>query len=217
MRTGFGERMNMIVQDAYEQYKKAESEFLEAKKNADAFPFKNNMDADYYQKYSTAQHAYMVARNEKAEMERMLREDTVKRIENLREELVEVIESETAVKPEQIDGNMMELLKSGILTSKDYARMLEQCKSKNNGTMARLICKYASEAAEERQRKHGTSDNEAFELYRIGESTEEFDGSENLRLFDEVASGYRYHYSRNLTPDMWATWDELNAETLEMI
>ena len=64
----------------------------------------------------------------------------------MRNELVQDAVRRTTVNPEAVDMAALELMKSGIMRATDYDSMLG--KFPNNPTMARLIAKYAGDAAD---------------------------------------------------------------------
>lgn len=68
------------------------------------------------------------------------------RLRIMRNELVQDAVRRTTVNPEAVDMAALELMKSGIMRATDYDAMLG--KFPNNPTMARLIAKYAGDAAD---------------------------------------------------------------------
>lgn len=66
--------------------------------------------------------------------------------EELRAELQKELRADSTANPDAIDGNALELLKSGIMTPDDFFALL--AKYDNNPTMLRLIGKYAQDAAD---------------------------------------------------------------------
>lgn len=65
----------------------------------------------------------------------------------LRAGLQKELRADGAASPDAIDGNALELLKSGIMTPDDYYALLD--KYDNNPTMLRMIGKYAQDAADD--------------------------------------------------------------------
>ena len=62
--------------------------------------------------------------------------------------MLEAITATFSAKPESLDTSVLELLKSGILEPSEYDTFMEKAKAEKNGTMARMIAKYAVEAGE---------------------------------------------------------------------
>lgn len=77
--------------------------------------------------------------------------ESVKKVDAIGEELAEEIRNDYGARPEDVDQNTLELLKSGIVTAEEYVRMFNQA---NNPTMKRLIARYAEENATEETRPH---------------------------------------------------------------
>ena len=63
----------------------------------------------------------------------------------LRADLEQEVRAANLANPDAIDSNALELLKSGVLTSDDYAAFMEKYDS--NPTMLKLLAHYAAEAA----------------------------------------------------------------------
>ena len=63
----------------------------------------------------------------------------------IRAELEQEVRAANLANPDAIDSNALELLKSGVLTSDDYAAFMEKYDS--NPTMLKLLAHYAAEAA----------------------------------------------------------------------
>lgn len=71
--------------------------------------------------------------------------ESVQKVDAIGEELAEEISQDYGVKPEDVDSNTLELLKSGIVTAEEYIRLFQQA---NNPTMKRLIAHYAEQDSE---------------------------------------------------------------------
>lgn len=69
-------------------------------------------------------------------------------INTVRAELETAAKVAYAVDPAKLDAATMELLKSGILNSADYAKLAQDAGQAGNATMLRMIGKYAREAAD---------------------------------------------------------------------
>lgn len=101
------------------------------------------------------EHKVAVARAKYAEADNAFRasravwDDFRKIAGRLTVELKNELGAETAV-PEDIDSNALELMKSGVMSSKDYAVLVD--KYKDNHTMLRLIQKYVKDASESAER-----------------------------------------------------------------
>lgn len=103
----------------------------------------------------------------------------------IRAELEQEVRAANLVNPDAIDSNALELLKSGVLTSDDYAAFMEKYDS--NPTMLKLLAHYAVEAA-----KATDSRREAATLNAISIDCQSGQ-SAVLRAFDDICkiSDYR--------------------------
>ena len=130
----------------------------------------------------------------------------------MRGELAAEIESAYSVDPAQLDNNTLELLKSGILSGSEYAKLLNAAQAAGNPTMVRLIGKYAQDAADAAATKYGQSDRAAAELRAVAYQSKANTGSAHLEAFDYLADVYR-RCTNN--PAMIGHWDELTAEAVQ--
>lgn len=69
-------------------------------------------------------------------------------IDAVRAEVEAAAKAGNLVDPAKLDAATMELLKSGILTGADYAKLAQDARQAGNATMLRMIGKYAKEAAD---------------------------------------------------------------------
>ena len=128
--------------DAYEKLQKAEADRAEAslwreeKYIGENAARKARAEADYL----AAKAEFDAANN------RVWGELNRQRAE-LRAGLQKELRADGAASPDAIDGNALELLKSGIMTPDDYYALLD--KYDNNPTMLRMIGKYAQDAADD--------------------------------------------------------------------
>lgn len=130
----------------------------------------------------------------------------------MRRELAAAIDDAYSADPAQLDTATLELLKSGILTGSEYAKLLEQAKAASNPTMVRMIGRYAGEAAKARGESHGMNDREATALRMAEYNSRSYTGGDRLQAFDNMVE--LYHRCTN-NPAMIDHWDEFTAETVE--
>lgn len=69
-------------------------------------------------------------------------------INAIKEKMLAAVTSAFSANPESLDTSVLELLKSGILEPSEYDTFMEKAKAEKNGTMARMIAKYAVDAGE---------------------------------------------------------------------
>ena len=128
----------------------------------------------------------------------------------IRAELEQAVRTADIVNPDAINNNALELMKSGVLTSDDYAAFVK--KYGNNPTMLRLISHYSAEAA-----KAQNNSGEAIALNSISDACQSWKGKA-LQKFDDLSD-----YCGNITgreePDevsgMIEKWDELSLNSVE--
>lgn len=120
------------------------------------------------------------------------------------------------VNPDAIDSNALELLKSGVLTSDDYAAFMEKYDS--NPTMLKLLAHYAAEAAKATDSRREAATLNAISIdCQSGQSTV-------LRAFDDICKISDYcrgekHVGDQIRPEhavnMSSRWEELTSEAVE--
>lgn len=128
----------------------------------------------------------------------------------IRAELEQAVRTADIVKPDAINSNALELMKSGVMTSDDYAAFVK--KYGNNPTMLRLISHYSAVAA-----KAQDGSSEAAALNSISDACQSWKGKA-LQKFDDLSD-----YCGNITgreePDevsgMIEKWDELSLNSVE--
>ena len=134
----------------------------------------------------------------------------------LRAELEQEVRAANLANPDAIDSNALELLKSGVLTSDDYAAFMEKYDS--NPTMLKLLARYAAEAA-----KATDSRREAATLNAISIDCQSGQGA-ILRAFDDLCKVSDYcrgerHDGDRFRPEhtaiMSEKWDDLAGEAVE--
>lgn len=128
----------------------------------------------------------------------------------IRAELEQAVRTADIVNPDAINSNALELMKSGVMTSDDYAAFVK--KYGNNHTMLRLISHYSAAAA-----KAQDGSSEATALNSISDACQSWKGKA-LQKFDDLSD-----YCGNITgreePDevsgMIEKWDELSLNSVE--
>ena len=128
----------------------------------------------------------------------------------IRADLEQAVRTANIVNPDAINSNALELMKSGVMTSDDYAAFVK--KYGNNPTMLRLISHYSAEAA-----KAQDNSGEAIALNSISDACQSWKGKA-LQKFEDLSD-----YCGNITgreePDevsgMIEKWDELSLNSVE--
>ena len=128
----------------------------------------------------------------------------------IRAELEQAVRTADIVNPDAINSNALELMKSGVMTSDDYAAFVK--KYGNNPTMLRLISHYSAAAA-----KAQDGSSEAAALNAISNVCQSWK-DEILQKFDDL-SDYCGDITGHEEPDevsrMSEKWDELSLNAVE--
>lgn len=134
----------------------------------------------------------------------------------IRAELEQEVRAANLANPDAIDSNALELLKSGVLTSDDYAAFMEKYDS--NPTMLKLLAHYAAEAAKATDSRREAATLNAISIdFQIGQSAV-------LRAFDDICKISDYcrgekHAGDQIRPEhavnMSSRWEELTSEAVE--
>lgn len=137
----------------------------------------------------------------------------------IRAELENAIKAAGLANPDEIDGNALELMKSGVLNSADYAALAERFDQ--NSTMLKLIAKHAHEAAEAARAAGNNSERSA--LNSVYTACKDGD-SAVLRMFDSLSKvsdycrGERYEGDRSRPEHIAAMsdrWEDFTTAAIE--
>lgn len=208
----YARRADEIAKAAFKEYRAAESRLAKAEAAAKEYPQRHGMvDAAYMTKSARAQADLLEAQEGMKAAKRAF-EGHIKDFQEIRKELAAELEDAYSADPAALDAATLELLKSGILNAGEYARLLHGAQAANNPTMARIIGKYAQDAADAQGAKHGQGDATVRALRAVSYESRQGSGGEQLQAFDIMADVYSRAVSN---PGMIDHWDELTAETVE--
>lgn len=208
----YAKKLDEQARTAFKAYRDAEAAYKKAEQKAREYPQRNGMvNADYAAKSARAQADFLEAKQAYETARRTFRESDTQ-FNAMRRELAAAIDDAYSADPAQLDTATLELLKSGILTGSEYAKLLEQAKAASNPTMVRMIGRYAGEAAKARGESHGMNDREATALRMAEYNSRSYTGGDRLQAFDNMVE--LYHRCTN-NPAMIDHWDEFTAETVE--
>ena len=209
---GYAKKLDEQARAALKAYRDAEAAYKKAEQRAKEYPQRNGfVDANYAAKSARAQADFLEAKQAYETARRTFRESDTQ-FNAMRRELAAAIDDAYSADPAQLDTATLELLKSGILTGSEYAKLLEQAKAASNPTMVRMIGRYAGEAAKARGESHGMNDREATALRMAEYNSRSYTGGDRLEAFDNMVN--LYHRCTN-NPAMIDHWDELNGEIVE--
>lgn len=158
-------QFNHYAKEAEEAVKQAVEKMVAVKADYDTAEKKMNaMPAHNYQRDPVYQAKATLARDEwQKQMDRLrsarrdLPDELERDLKRIRQQLEADLTVHFTPSPDQVEGNMLEIAKSGILSIDEYTRMIEDAIGKGNHTMARLIGRYAEDALQAEVSKNGNS------------------------------------------------------------
>ena len=208
----YGKKVNEIATAAFEEYRKAEKAYKAAEETARKYPQRHGtIDAQYAAKSARAQADFLEAKEAFKKAKEAFSSHN-KEIAALRKELAAEIDDHYAADPAALDGNTLELLKSGVLKASEYSRLMSKAQSDGNYTMARMISKYASDAAAEMGKRYGDNSAEAREMRAISYAAQQNNGGDTMARFDLMADVYSRATNN---PGMIDHWAELTTDAAE--
>ena len=203
----YAQELDEIAKAAFERYKAAERNLKNARKKVADNPPRWGMDAATVAKLA----AYKAELETATDEERRARWDLdneITKMEKVRNALRAEIDTNTVIKPEELDHNMMELLKAGVLNESDFRYHLES--PDTTPSMRRVLCEYAKKTAQEIADRDGV--DAAFQLrssiYKAEEKTE----TDKLETFDKLVHAYEVTAHN---PGMIDSWTSITADTIE--
>lgn len=205
-------KVNTIAKDAFEKYRKAEAAYKRAEEQQRKYPQRQGIvDAEYAAKAARAYADFMTAKEDFKRAQAEFSGHNAE-IAALRKQLVADLDAEYAADPAALDSNALELLKSGVLKTGEYARMMDKAQRDGNYTMARMVAKYAGDAATSAGKQYGENDARARELRAIAYRANDNNGSNTLAAFDLLADVYKRATNN---PYMIDSWDDLTGKVAE--
>lgn len=200
----YAERMDVLAKETREAAQKVEDAYKRAEDARRQYPNdpvkKARAEADYQEALQAKNNWKM---NKPFEIEQ--------KIKAIRAELETALDNHFAADPAALDAPTLELLKSGILTSAEYSRLLDKAIEDDNSTMARLIASYAEKAAADIAERYGTSDVKARELRAVAYQAQRMGGTVYLNNFAVLTEALTRSV-RN--PGLWPQWEELTGEVI---
>jgi len=203
------EQVDAAARDLFAQYDKAAKDMKGAKDLFDAYPEQHgHVTAEYLAKRAQAQADYYKAK-EIFDKLRKAMPDHEADVARIRRELADEIARTNMARPSDVDMQTLELIKAGVLTGAEYARLIGEMRDAGNPTMIRILGKYASEAAAACAEYNGQNDSEARALRLAAHMAQTETGAVTLHNFDVVADAFK-RTMRN--PAMMGAWDELTGD-----
>lgn len=203
----FVQEVNDIAQASFEKIQDAEKAYKAAESKRNATPFKKGLGYEYEAKAARAEAIYREAKADYDKLSRALPDQTRAEVAKVRAKLETAVNAFYTADPKAIDGNTMELLRSGILKPAEYATLFENANQANNATMCRLIAKAAADAA-----ANAKDDDVARQFRHTANRGRDVNGQPYMDAFDSMADALDRSLRRTyLIPK----WDELTAHIRE--
>ena len=203
----FVQEVNDIAQASFEKIQDAEKAYKAAESKRNATPFKKGLGYEYEAKAARAEAIYREAKADYDKLSRALPDQTRAEVAKVRAKLETAVNAFYTADPKAIDGNTMELLRSGILKPAEYATLFENANQANNATMCRLIAKAAADAAESAK-----DDDVARQFRHTANRGRDVTGKPYMDAFDSMADALDRSLRRTyLIPK----WDEMTANIRE--
>lgn len=199
---GYARRVDDVVRAYAKEYRLAKAAVIDAEEQHNKAKANMGLNAETRCKEATAAAQLQLARdnfrNVKLNLVKMNDE-----VSAIRQELVSAIDSEYAAKSSDIDMQTMELLKSGILTERDYVDLLAHAQ---NHTMKRLITEKMDEWAS------SLGEPKSTHIRQLAIKARGDDGREYVEAFDYLADAV----NRTTKNDaLFDRWDDIAKQTIE--
>lgn len=208
----YAKDFDSIAKRAFAEYRSAEINLKRAEDARKAFPIRNGVvTAGYAANCAKAQANYLEAvQMVEAVRKKMIEGVYQDEICELKTDLENELSKTFAVDPAKIDSNMLELLKSGIMSTSDYNTMMKKAMDSDNITMARLIGKYADQAAQERENNPMIGrDATTAQLRALAVQSQGYTGNNYIESFNVLS----YTFERcAANPAMIDSWDTMTAD-----
>lgn len=143
----YAKEAEKTTKQAVEKMVAVKADFDAAEKKMNSMPI-NNYPGDrvYQAKATLAREEWQEQMRRRSAAGMDLPQKLERDLKKIRQQLEADLAEHFTASPKQVDSNMLELAKSGILSFDEYARMIEDSIRSGNHTMARLIAKYAKDA-----------------------------------------------------------------------
>lgn len=197
----YAKKVDEIARTVFAEYVEREQALKEAtaKMNASANGSaleKARAKANYEQEKETYGHFF-----------RNVPEQAKVDIANIRAELEKAISSQHVFDAEQVDAVTLELLKSGLLTAREFADILTKAEKNKNYTLSQLVGRYAMKQARE------TSDTmEQNALYSVHARSNADSANKYLADFDALTDIFNRTVNNTA---MIGYWDSLAGSIIE--
>lgn len=205
---------DLLAKKAFKEYRKAETALENAEQKVKEYPeIFGQAQSDEYRMNCAVAKSELLKAQEGLKIAQATFRNHMNELNDMRANLVEEIEKEYGVTPSDVDQNTMELLKSGMLTAKDFERLMEKAKTSGNHTMVHMIAKYAGEKAEiDRRENHDDLSADGQLFASISHEGNMDNGQEILNQFDVLLYAFD---KTSQNPLMIDDWGELTSAIVE--
>lgn len=208
----FAKRANEICKAAFAEHNSLAENVSRCQAKLDQYPYRSVADAEYLANQAKARAAHLEAESDYKAFKGAGFDKVKKQLAELRAELSAAVDKTYAVNPSAVDMSTIELLKSGIMTSKDYISLVESAIDAKNYTMARMIGKYAKDKSDAIIIKDGRFNDEAKTLTAVYLRANRETGSEYLEKFDLLSVAFD---KTTKNPLMIQAWDSMTENIVE--
>lgn len=210
-------KADAVARDALGKIKAAADalEAAEQRKKETRIPNSGMVDAERMAQAYRAEADLQEARLAYDKARRDLPYATWNQLAAIRRELSAALNDEYSADPAKLDTRTVELLKSGILRSNEYVRLMNDARAAGNTVMARIIGRYAATAADEAEKRYGFEDRRSMELRAVAvdvESDGESAVADKLAAFDVITEAFNSSADNTA---MIGDWDGLTGPVVE--
>lgn len=208
----YARTLDEAAKASFAEFRTIEKAYRDAEAKMREYPPRHGVvDAIYAAKSASAKADFEETKAAYMKAKRAF-EESGSQFKDMRNELAAKIDAAYMADPAQLNPYTLELLKSGILKSNEYAKLLSDAKASKNATMVRIIGSYADKASIDVANKYGQGDKEAKALRVVVHESQTYTGADRLEAFDTMISIYN-RCTRN--PAMIDKWDFLLSETIK--
>lgn len=203
----YAQRLNELAQKTFAEYNETETAFNNAQETVREYPRRvGAVTPEYAAKSARAEANFVEAKAKWDKLRYTRSESLMQEVKTIRRELSEAAAQKYGASSESVNMQTVELLKSDILRPGEYIDLINKAKSDNNFTMARLISKYALEAADKFNGAEATLlKGAALEAAQINENP-------HMQAFDTAVEVFKKCLNNTrLIPH----WNELTSEFIE--
>lgn len=197
------------AREAFTRYISAAEQLKKAERAEREYPHRSVTDSSYEAKRARAIADHAEAKQLVKHAQEALH-DAAAQIAAARSDLATELDKVYSMDAEKIDTKALEMLKSGLMKSDEYFRMLAKAEAAENYTLMRFIGKYAAEAAEAEQKRSGDT-AEAQALRAISYEAQNDPRSAILEKYDLIIEVSKRAADN---PGMISHWTELVGQTV---